>query len=357
MIRAFGIRDILLIRELQRKGIALDMEGAILRPRTPLRDALISQIPMNGYGAVTYVLREGDRQGFIQVRQGRHPTESYLTFVAPALSEGEAREATWCALLEELSRGEGERGVHRIYVKLPESAPVEADVFREAGFRVYTQEQIFYLPRAVALQAEGAPPVLLRPYRSTDAWGVHRLYCLGSPRFVQQAEHVPGEIGEAATSDWAQGRREERYVWARDGEVMGYLRLIVGELGHWLHLLIHPNQMDHAVALLRLGVTRLKRYPPRPIYCTVRSYEVALQHALTTAGFKPHHMRSLMVKQIAVPVREPALEPALAVESAGMRPTVSSRLSSGNGRREKPAPVPTEVLSKTRCERKKLQTI
>jgi len=339
LIRPFGIRDILLIRQLQSKGIVLDMEGAILRPRTPLRDALMSQIPLNGYGAVTYVLRDGNRQGFIQARQGRHSTESYLTFVAPALSESEAREVTWCSLLEELCRGEGDRGVQRVYAKLPESADIEAEVFRQAGFRVYTQEHVFYLPRAVKAQPDGVHPVRLRLYRSTDAWGVHRLYCLGSPRFVQQAEHVPGEIGEAATSDWAQGRREERHVWVRDGEVVGYLRLLIGELGHWLHLLIHPNQMDHAVALLHLGIARLKRYPPRPIYCTVRSYEVALQRALTAIGFKPHHTRSLMVKQIAVPVREPALEPSLAVEGAEVRPTVSSRLSSQNGR-EKPAPVP-----------------
>lgn len=342
LIRPFGIRDILLIRQLQGKGITLDMEGAILRPRTPLRDALMSQIPLNGCGAVTYVLRDQGQRGFIQARQGRHPTESYLTFVAPALSEDEAREMTWCSLLEELCRGEGERGVQRVYAKLPESAEVEAELFRRTGFRVYTQEHVFYLPRAVTVQARGVSSISLRPYRSTDAWGVHRLYCLGSPRFVQQAEHVPGEIGEAATSDWAQGRREERHVWVRDGEVVGYIRLLIGELGHWLHLLIHPNQMDHATALLHLGIARLKRDAPRPIYCTVRSYEVALQHALTAAGFKPHHTRSLMVRQIAVPVREPASEPALAIEGAEMKPTVSSRLSSPNGR-EKPAPVPAEL--------------
>lgn len=352
MIRPFGVRDVLLIRQLQNRGIALDMEGAILRPRTPLRDALMSQIPMNGYGAVTYVLRDRKRRGFVQARQGRHPTESYLTFIAPGRLRDEALATTWCALLEALSYGEGERGVQRVYAKLPESAEAEAEAFRQAGFRVYTQEQVFYLPRSVVPQPAGEHPVLLRPYRSTDAWGVHRLYCLGSPRFVQQAEHVPGEIGEAATSHWAQGRREERLVWICNGEVVGYLRLLVGELGHWLHLLIHPNQMDHAVALLHLGVTRLKRYPPRPIYCTVRSYEVALQRALTAVGFKLHHTRSLMMKQITVPVRELAAEPTLAVEGAEMRPTVSSRLSSENGRRE-PAPAPmevlTEVLSETRC--------
>lgn len=352
MIGPFGIRDIPLIRQLQRRGITLDMEGAILRPRAPLWDALMSQVPLNDRGAATYVLRDKEQRGFIQARRGRGPTESYVTFLAPALSAGESsakdgRGPAWHLLLEELCRGEGARGVQRIYAKLPEAAEAEADVFRQVGFRVYTQEHVYRIPRAVA-QWSGPRDLYLRPYRRTDAWGVHRLYCLGSPRFVQQAEHVPGEIGEAATSDWARGRREERHVWMQEGEVVGYLRLLVGDLGHWLHVLVHPDQMDRAAALIGLGITQLSSYPPRPIYCTVRSYEAELQRALTAVGFQPHHTRLLLVKQTTVRVREPVSEPLSAVEGAEAAPTVSSSLSGRDGQR-KPAPVPMEVLRETRC--------
>lgn len=347
MIRLFGIRDILLIRELQGHGLALDMEGAILRPRAPLWDALMSQVPLNGSGAATYVLRDGDQRGFVQARQGRSPTESYVTFLAPALSEGDSCGLAWRLLLEELCRGEGGRGVQRIYAKLPESAEAESDMFRQAGFRVYTQEHVYHLPRATVRDRKSGS-IHLRPYRSTDAWGVHRLYCLGSPRFVQQAEHLPGEIGEAATSGWARGRREERLVWMGGGEVVGYLCLLIGELGHWLHVLLHPDQMDHAAVLIGLGVARISSYPPRPVYCTVRSYEADLKRALTAVGFEPHHTRLLMIKQTTVQVRQPLFELPSAVEGAEVTPTVSSRLSGGDGRGE-PAPVPAEVLRETQC--------
>lgn len=345
MVRPFSVRDILLIRTLQEQGVSLDLEGAVLHPTVPVWDALLSQIPLDSYGAPTYVVRGEDQPGFIQAHQGRSETEDYVTYLAPALNQKDGTPQTWRQLLEMLCRGEGEQGVQRIFAKLPAEAEAEVDVFRDVGFRVYTQEDVFVMEEP-APNDVSAGPIRLRPWESTDAWGVHRLYCMAAPRFVQQAEHLPGEIGEAATSGWAQGKQQERYVWVQESEVVAYVRLLAGEQGHWLHFLIHPEQTDHANAVIDLSVARLARYTTRPVYCAVRTYETELARALEAAGFEALQTRFLLVKQTTARVRQKAFERLPHVEGVEAAPTASTRMNS-RSKREEPGPVRSEVLRET----------
>lgn len=345
MGRPFSVRDILLIRALQDKGISLDLESSVLQPRAPLWVALLSQVPLNGYGATTYVLRNKHRSGFVQAHQGRRSTESFLTFLAPALTWDDGIPDTWQRLLETLCRDKGERGVQRVFAKLPAEAEAEAEVFREVGFRVYTQEHVFRLSQPVTSDSS-AGSIRLRPWESKDAWGMHRLYCMGAPRFVQQAEYLPGEIGEAATSEWAHGTHEERYVWDLNGEIVAYLRLLTGEQGHWLHLLLHPDHTERAEVLVNQGVARLAKHAPRPVYCTVRTYETDLARALEAVGFQEYQTRFLLVKHIAVHIRQAAVEPFPQVEGVEPAPTASAPMGYRNSQ-SKPSPIPSEVLRET----------
>lgn len=309
-------------------------------------DALLSQIPLNGYGAATYVVRNGNQSGFIQAHQGRSPAESYLTFMAPALAWNEDTPKTWQQLLETLCRGQGERGVQRIFAKLPAEAEAETDVFREVGFRVYAQEQIFRRsPPTTDGVRDGS--IRLRPWANKDTWGIHRLYCMGAPRFVQQSEHLPGEIGEAATSDWAEGNHEERYVWDQQGEVVAYLRLLGGDEGHWMHLLLHPDYLEHTDELVKTSIARLAKYGPQPIYCTIRNYETDLAWSLKDAGFREFQTRFLLVKHTAVRVRRKAFDPLPQVEGVETAPTASVRIE-GRIKQGEPKPVSSEVLTETR---------
>jgi hypothetical protein len=345
LVRPFSVRDILLVRELQDKGISLDLERSVLQPRVPLWNALLSQVPLNSSGAATYVTRNKNLSGFVQALPGRGPTEVYLAYLAPALTSNDDVLDTWQELLETLCRSQGERGVQRIFVKLPAEAEAEADVFRKVGFRVYTQEHVFRLPQPAA-NGISAGPIRLRPWESRDMWGVHRLYCLGAPRFVQQAEYLPGEISEAATSDWAHGKHEERHVWAQNHEITAYLRLLSGERGHWLHLLMHPDHTEHADALISLGVARLAKYAPRPVFCAVRTYETDLTWALKAVGFREYQIRFLLVKQTTVRIRQKAFEPLPQVEGAEAAPTASVRVTHIH-RQEEPTPLHPKVLRET----------
>jgi hypothetical protein len=346
LVRPFDLRDIWVIHSLQDRGFSLDLEGAILQPRTPMWDALLGQLPLNGFGAATYVVRPKGQTGFIQAREGRSPAEVYLTYLAPALSDETCTPRLWHELLDTLCQGEGARGAYRTYAKLPADAEMETEVFREAGFRIYTQEHVFRLVTPT-MEDVSAGAIRLRPWQSKDAWGVHRLYCMTAPRFVQQAEHLPGELGKAASSDWAQSKHEERYVWAREGEIVAYVQLLAGEAGHWLHLLVHPATVDQAELLVKLGVSRIARMASRPVFCTVRTYEAALMRALRAVGFREYQTRFLLVKQTAVWARKRVADLVPQVEGIEAAPTASARMRS-TGLSEAGGPVSLEVLNEVR---------
>lgn len=345
MVRAFSLRDIWLIYSLQDRGVSFDLEGAVLQPRAPIWDALLGQVPVNGFGAATYVARPKGQTGFIQAHAGRSRAEVYLTYMAPALSDQACSPDLWYKLLEMLCQGEGARGAYRTFAKVPVDAEAETEVFREAGFRIYTQEHVFKLsPPAADDLSTGS--IRLRRWESKDAWGVHRLYCMTAPRFVQQAEHLPGELGEAASSDWVPAKQEERYVWARDGEIVAYVQLLAGEAGHWLHILVHPAATEHSEALIELGVSQITRGAARPVFCTVRTYEADLMRALRAVGFQEYQTRFLLVKQTAVWARERAPDLVPQVEGVEAAPTASARVRS-TGLAEEGGPVSLEVLNES----------
>jgi hypothetical protein len=119
-----------------------------------------------------------------------------------------------------------------------------------------------------------------------------------------------------------------------DDEIVGYLRLIGGRKGHWLKVLLHHDAQDRADEFLRWGLALLANYPPRPIYCSVRSYEAGLSWALTRVGFQPDVTLFLLVKHTTVWTREPerrrvpVLERGVEAAPTASRITHARRLTS-----------------------------
>lgn len=307
MIRLFSLRDVLLVKQLQGHGVQLDLEAAILKPHTPLMAALALLLPFDDIGASTYVLDivEGGRRvrGFAQARERRSGVEGDVVYMAPALAKADEAPAAWRRLLTYLCRMEGRRGVQRLFAKLPEEADEEIETFRRVGFGVYTQEHLFRLGSWSAEMPSEAIPLRLR--RAQDEWGLNRLYCQAAPRLVQQTEGLAEGSWDSSPVGWWRGGRDERYVWEVDGEIVGYLRLIGGQKGHWLKALLHHDAQDRAAEFLRWGLALLADYPPRPVYCSVRGYEAGLQWALKRVGFQPYVTLFLLVKHTTAWAREP----------------------------------------------------
>lgn len=322
MIGFFGIRHMLLVKRLQHEGTQLDLEGALLRPQSPLMSALAAQLPFNGSGISTYVMDQilhGQRlQGFAQTCQRQAGTEKDVVYLAPSLTRDENAALIWQRLLEHVCAMEGNSGVQRLFSKLPEGDDEAMGIFRRAGFGAYVQEYVYCLDQVPAGRSmpEAAS---LRPQAAEDAWALQRLYYNTAPRLVQQTECLVMDVG----GNWPLHRLadgdDRRYVLEADGEIVGYVRVTSGKRAHWLKLLLHPDAAEQGELLVGWGLTLLREQLLLPVYCSVRAYETGLQDALEKCAFQRILSRWLLVKHTTVRIKEPSVKLIPALEK-GVKP-------------------------------------
>ena len=316
MSRPFDVRDLLLISKLQNQGTLLNLEEALTQTYRPLLAALMGCLPWQGIGVSTYVCDEveGNRRmaGFAQVRVKRDNSEAEVVYLSPSLSATGEAMTLWCRLLEKLCFEAGKQGIHRIFARLPEDGPgVEA--FQRVGFSVYTREDVFRLAQI--------PSDLSHPERRTvrlqqpaDNWGLQGLYTAVVPRLVQQVENWTARKWEATPGLWLGQARREGYVLEDKGEIIGYLRIRQGQIGHWLEMLLHPQAYERADDLVVQSLSLLAEYPPHPIYCCLRRYQGGLRVSLEAKGFQLFASQCVMIKYTAVRVKKPALKLVPALE-------------------------------------------
>ena len=322
--KSFDLRDFLLISRLQNQGRLLSLEEALTQPYRPLLAALLGYLPVQGVGVLTcvYDAREDNQQtaGFAQVRLRRDGSEADVIYLS-AEQEG---FTTWCRLLENLCLEAGERGIQRIFARLPEDGP-EVEAFQQVGFTTYAREDILRLTQM--------PSDLPRPENQTlrrqqpaDNWGLHGLYASITPRLVQQAENLTARDWEITPGPWPGQSRRDGYVLKDQEEIVGYLRIRQGRTGHWLEMLLHPQAYERAEEFVEQSLLLLAEYPPCPIYCCLRRYQGGLRAPLETRGFEPFASQCVMVKHTTIRIKEPTLRlvPALETRAEAATPMMKT---------------------------------
>ncbi len=342
MIRPFVLRDSLLVRRLQRRGVQLDMDRALIHARSPLWLALTTPIPWQMNGVATYVLRSRLRdrklEGFIQVQKRWGRAEASLTFLAPDLGAEHAVEI-WRRLLHHCCQKAGENGVQRLYASLPDDVE-ELGVFRDAGFSLYAREEIFRLKWP---KASGDPPAGgVRPAYEADAWQLKRLYAQHTPRLVQLAEGALGGDHEPPFLVSVEGANVQGYVAVEDQEIVGFVQVMSGRDGHLLRLWGDTMDSMRMARLLGWGIGVASQAPVRPVYCAVRDYQGGLQALLEENGFEYIGHRARLVKHIVRAERVPAANAVSALEPRTEAVTTVSGLQTGSNGGEHPAPAYSE---------------
>ena len=311
MITPFDVRHILLISRLQNQGLLLNLEEALTQTYRPLLAALVGSLSSQRMGVFTcvcYEVEEGRRiAGFAQMRMRKDNSEAHVIYLTPSLSSARDAKIIWCRLLERLCLGAGEQGIHRIFAHLPEDEPgVEA--FQQVGFSIYTREDVFRLAR-IPTELLHTTRRTVRPQQAADSWGLQGLYATVAPRLVQQAENLTARRWDATPSPWPRQTRREGYVLGDSKrEIMGYLRIRQGQIGHWLEMLLHPQAHERAGELVAQSLSLLAEYPPLPIYCCLRRYQGGLRVPLETKGFQHFASQCVMIKYTTVRIQEPALK-------------------------------------------------
>ena len=335
MIAAFTPSDLLLLLQLQGKGVSLWPAEAFTRPRLPVWSALTSLVSLDEPRAVTLVLNEprpsGARlQGFLQADQPPTWPEMYLRYISPAVDGAaetwEATRTVWTRLLTHAVSAAGERGLQRVFASVPDQSEA-LQVMIAAGFSVYAREEIYRLiPDAYPQAAAGEG---IRPERSVDAWYVSQLFREVVPHLVQQAEALAASKGVEAANGLLSGERGEGFVLADQSAVVGYGHLLPGRAGHWLTLIVHPRAYDRAEALLDYGLALLNYYPAHPVYCALREYQGGVRALLQARGFALVSRQCRVVKHTTARVAEPARSLVHALEKRAEAPTPTASRTEG----------------------------
>jgi hypothetical protein len=318
-IRAAGLLDLARIEEMHRSSDILLSEQAPPAARlwTVLSSTLSALLPLS-QETLIYVAEEGGKVvGFIQA-SGRPlgldlPRATVLQVLNLQVVDGADSDEVAPALVEHLCNQALERGIHRLFVRLPERDPLMR-VFRLRGFRQYATEVVVYADKPVMRSDQF--PAGARPIRRGDNRLLYQLYRKITPQGVSQLEAPTYREWRALHGEWAgrlAARGSEKQEFVIDQvEITGWVKAerSSGARPNTLSFMALPEGSltselaDFGLSLL--GDSDL------PAWSSLRHYDSHMIDALRGRGFSVLLTQLLLVKELAVrvPVQEKGLVPS-----------------------------------------------
>jgi hypothetical protein len=257
-----------------------------------------------------------------------------------ALVGPQAQEVRW-ELLNSLIAEAARRNVPRLFAACAD-VPENAELFGQAGFAAYAQEEILYRPpesgrggggwfrgrrggdgraTAAAPLATVKPTPNLQPATPADAWHLFDLWSHSTPPAVARMEGYAAadwqEVGHEgvvprsslnpllhfqAVTGWLNPADQRAAGFAQHGacrEGPGYLRFLI------------RDGTDGAAFLTAVLAGLSTDARAAGILSPVRTYEHAGLQAATDVGFEPVGRVTMMVREVLGRVRAAALVPAI----------------------------------------------
>jgi GNAT superfamily N-acetyltransferase len=320
-VRTASFRDLGRIEEIQREGGGELSETA---SRGPVRLwSLVSQtlsaiLPALYHETLLYVAEEdGKVIGFVQASNrpaavglvGATTLQVLNLCVDPAFDTDDAARL----LIDHLTNQALERGVLRLFVRLPLEDPL-ADIFRKHSFRQYAVESVLYTEKPSGKPCPELPG--LRPERGRDHALVYQLYRKLTPRGIATIEAPTYKEWRALQGEWfghhpIRGESDEQFVVDRT-EIVGWLRVQQSSSTRPSTLSFMALPEDHLPDELADHALGLLGTRPGPVWSSLRHYDSHMIEALRGRGFETLVNQSLMVKELAqrVSAREKGMVPA-----------------------------------------------
>lgn len=303
MIRPFHLGDLTLVHRLGEKGVVFQTQTALTSIPHPVRRAIVHMLIGGRYS--TYVWKSDQRNaaGFAQLSWQNHNTSAHLACLGTEIydvdpdEQSKIDEEIWLSLLEDLTSEAGRRGFHNLIAEATEDGS-ELPVLRQAGFAVYTRQDIWICDRPNSADRID----LLETRRPVDDWDISVLYSNIIPGLIQSVEPTP-------PLDYGQN-----WILREDGELVALVHIFDGPVASWMRLLIHPNARTSPKLIIEAALQQKEPSLDHPIYCCVRRYQSWLQVSLAKAGFRSWGSQAVMVKHIVQhaqkqePIRKGVLE-------------------------------------------------
>jgi GNAT superfamily N-acetyltransferase len=318
-VRAAGLLDLARIEELHRSADSHPNEAAVPAARlwSLLSSTLSALLPL-AQETLIYVAEDGGKVlGFIQA-SGKPlgldlPRAKVLQVLNLQVVDSTESEDIATALVDHLANQALQRGVHRLFVRLPDRDSL-LPVFRLRGFRQYATEQILFAEsprRGITPAPEGA-----RQIRRGDGRRLYQLYRKVTPEHVSQLEAPTYREWRALHGEWtgrisARGSSTQEIVVDRI-ELVGWVKAerSSGAQPQTLNFLALPEP-PLPDELADLGLQLLGSLDT-PVWSSLRHYDSHMIDALRGRGFSVLLTQLLLVKELAlrVPVAEKGLVPS-----------------------------------------------
>ena len=300
MIRKLGPGDLLRLLMPGRLGgepLAFTRDALSSSPRSLSRSELARWSAVNAGSSVALGLVDGGRLDaavLVRVRSGPRAWEVARLFAS------ERAEAALGDLLEACVAHVGARGGERLFLRAPNGAGVEAAAIR-AGFVPAFTEEVFRRDRAMVL-GTGGPSLSLRPALPADDYAIFRLHNAVLPAEVRAG-------GGLTFDQWLDAREQPggtaREYLREDGDsVRGWLRLEHAGDALTVDAMLHPDDAWAADPLV--DDAALLAWGHASAAWVVPSYAPALAAVLERRGLKTGQRYAVLVRPVAVRVREPA---------------------------------------------------
>ncbi len=250
-----------------------------------------------------------------------------------AIGSGDSGDTRF-RLVQHLIRDGARRGAIRFHVACSDRQG-NPELFMQAGFARYGQERLMFRSNDEALPApwsdEQARAAGIRPFQPIDALPLARLYNAVTPQPVSRMEayrlvdwEKQGSGNRVPRSSLAPILRfaeMESYVQVSDDgsqDLVALLQLGVAreEQPHYLKVMARPEEaasglIEFGLGLLAARIGRGGSCPDNGVLAPVRTYESPIDRRLEEAGFTALDTVTLLMREAAVRVVEPALVPAV----------------------------------------------
>lgn len=309
-VRAATFFDVGPLEELHREAEARVIQlPAPVRLWTLVSNTLTAFLPLGQESMILVAEEQGSVVGFIQASEragsgspattGHVHTLQVLNLCIQPQHPDEEEIAS--ALIDLLAGQAGERGVHRLVVRVPLDEPL-LPTFRMHGFRQFATETVLLTEHAEAGSTEKLEGA--RPWGRRDERRLYSLYRRVTPPEVSRLEAPTYRDFRALRQDPGQQEVVERL------ELVAWWRLLRGDHAQpdRLSFLARPGRdladelADHALAAIA----------GRPAWVNFRHYDRDLIDAFRHRGFTGILDQALLVRDATVSARatQPALVPS-----------------------------------------------
>ena len=185
-------------------------------------------------------------------------------------------------VVSHLSQTAGEKGALQLIAEADENSPA-VDLLEQIGFRVYSDQQIWKLPRRTPT-GMGAKAWL--PTTRGDEVQIKGFYQRVVPAHILRTEPPPDAPSRGLIC-WTGGR------------ICGYAKTNFGPRGILVDLILFPS-LSNLEEYLSALIFRMPYRDTRTIYLRVRSHQGRLATALEMIGAEPGPKQKALVKRLAV---------------------------------------------------------